>query len=82
VNQERPGRNRKQPTFGWASLTDTERSVADLVAQGLTNREAASRLFLSHHTVEYHLRSIFRKMDVNSRVQVAALVVERAMIPS
>jgi DNA-binding CsgD family transcriptional regulator len=62
------------PTFGWGSLTGTERSVIDLVAQGLTNREAGERLFLSHHTVGYHLRSIFSKLDVHSRVELARLV--------
>jgi DNA-binding CsgD family transcriptional regulator len=42
--------------------------VARLVAQGLTNREAAQRLFVSHHTVSGHLRSVFTKLGVNSRV--------------
>lgn len=82
VNQERPVTNRKRPMFGWASMTDTERRVAELVAHGLSNREAASRLFLSRHTVDYHLRSIFRKIGVDSRVQLATLVLERAMSPS
>ena len=63
-------------TFGWESLTDTERSVMELVSQGLTNREAAERLFLSHHTVGFHLRSIYRKLDVNSRVDLTRLALE------
>ena len=82
VNQERPVTNRVRPTFGWASMTETERRVAELVAHGLSNREAASRLFLSRHTVDYHLRSIFRKIGVDSRVQLAALFLEKAMSPS
>ena len=64
----------RHPTFGWESLTGTEHSVIELVAQGLTNREAAERLFLSHHTVGYHLRSIFWKLGVHSRVELARLV--------
>jgi DNA-binding CsgD family transcriptional regulator len=64
-----------RPTFGWPSLTESEWALADLVAQGLTNRQAAARLFLSHHTVDTHLRHIFRKLDINSRVELAALVV-------
>ncbi|MGZ0153602.1 LuxR C-terminal-related transcriptional regulator [Kribbella sp. WER1] len=56
-----------------ARLTDTERSVAELVAAGLTNRETAARLFISPHTVDYHLRHIFRKLDIASRVQLARL---------
>jgi DNA-binding CsgD family transcriptional regulator len=63
-------------TLGWGSLTDTERSVAELVAQGLTNREAGERLFLSRHTVGFHLRSIFRKLGTSSRVVLARLAVE------
>ena len=60
---------------GWTSLTDTERSVAHVVAEGLTNREAAERLFLSPHTVDFHLRSIFRKLGTNSRVHLTRLVI-------
>jgi len=61
---------------GWESLTGAERRVAELVAQGLTNREAGERLFLSHHTVGFHLRSIFRKLGTNTRVELARLAVE------
>jgi DNA-binding CsgD family transcriptional regulator len=57
-----------RPTSGWGSLTDSELAVARLVAQGLTNREVAQRLFVSHHTVSGHLRSIFTRLGVNSRV--------------
>jgi DNA-binding CsgD family transcriptional regulator len=67
-----------RPDFGWASLTDTERRIADLVAQGLSNREVASQLFLSAHTVAFHLRHIFWKLDISSRVQLARMVAEQA----
>jgi len=63
---------------GWATLTDTERAVADLVAEGLTNREAANRVFLSPHTVSFHLRKVFRKLGIRSRVELARLAVQRA----
>jgi DNA-binding CsgD family transcriptional regulator len=66
-----------RPAFGWDSLTDTERRIVDLVAQGLSNREAASQMFLSRHTVSFHLRSIFRKLDVTSRVQLARVAADR-----
>ena len=69
-------RVRGSATFGWKSLTDTERSVIELVSLGLTNREAAERLFLSHHTVGFHLRSIYRKLDVSSRVDLTRLTLE------
>ena len=67
-----------RPTSGWGSLTDTERQVADLVAQGLSNREVASRLFLSSHTVAFHLRHVFWKLGVSSRVLLARLAAEEA----
>jgi len=52
-------------------LTRAERSVAELVAQGLTNAQVAERLFLSQHTVAFHLRTIFRKLGLKSRVELA-----------
>jgi DNA-binding CsgD family transcriptional regulator len=66
-----------RPVCCWGSLTDTERRVAALVAEGLTNREVAERMFLSRHTVDFHLRQIFRKLDVNSRVDLTRLAFER-----
>jgi DNA-binding CsgD family transcriptional regulator len=56
--------------IGWGSLTDTERTITDLVAQGLSNRQVASRVFLSTHTVAFHLRHVFWKLGVTSRVQL------------
>lgn len=60
-----------RPASGWASLTDTERRVADLVAQGLTNRQVATQMFLSSHTVGFHLRQIYRKLRLRSRIDLA-----------
>lgn len=68
-----------RPTFGWGSLTDTERAVMELVTDGFTNQEAAERLFMSRHTVGSHLRSIFRKLDVGSRVDLTRLVMARSI---
>lgn len=62
-----------RPPFGWQSLTDTELRVVDLVVEGLTNRQAAARLYLSPHTVAFHLRQVFRKLEIRSRVQLARL---------
>jgi DNA-binding CsgD family transcriptional regulator len=50
--------------------------VAEAVGAGLTNAQAARRLFVSPHTVDYHLRQIFLKLDINSRVQLAALLTQ------
>jgi DNA-binding CsgD family transcriptional regulator len=52
-------------------LTASERSVAELAALGHTNREIADRLVLSVRTVESHLASAYRKLDIRSRVQLA-----------
>jgi DNA-binding CsgD family transcriptional regulator len=57
-------------------VTDAERSVIDLVTRGLTNREAGLRLFLSPHTVDFHLRAIFRKLDVRTRVELTRVALE------
>ncbi|HEX3621901.1 MAG TPA: LuxR C-terminal-related transcriptional regulator [Acidimicrobiales bacterium] len=67
-----------RPLSGWASLTDVEQRVAELVAEGLTNVQVARRVFLSRHTVDSHLRQIFRKLDVGSRVELTRLVIEQA----
>lgn len=75
------GRRRRRPIEGWDSLTDTERRVAELVAEGLTNQEAGGRLFVSRHTVDFHLRQIFRKLGITSRVELAGVVHERATDP-
>jgi ATP/maltotriose-dependent transcriptional regulator MalT len=57
-----------------AGLTPAEAPVARLVAQGLTNRQIAKELGISPHTVDSHLRHIFTKLDVNSRVAVTRIV--------
>jgi DNA-binding CsgD family transcriptional regulator len=62
---------------GLASLSKREREVADLVTERKTNKQIAAELFLSEKTVESHLRNIFFKLGVPSRVEVARTV-ERA----
>ncbi|AYN38266.1 LuxR family transcriptional regulator [Streptomyces dangxiongensis] len=78
----RPARGRTRVS----RLTDTEFAVAELVSQGLTNGRVGSQLYISPHTVAFHLKKIFRKLDVTSRVELARswnriLVEERADSP-
>jgi predicted ATPase/DNA-binding CsgD family transcriptional regulator len=61
------------PVGRWDLLTAREREVAGLVAEGLTNRDIAARLFVSKRTVDAHLEHILSKLGYSSRVQVAAL---------
>jgi DNA-binding CsgD family transcriptional regulator len=65
------------PGSGWDSLTEQEAKVAQLVAQGLRNPQVAEKLFLSRHTVDFHLRQVFRKLGIRSRVDLARLYVDR-----
>ncbi len=55
-------------------LTPQELQVALTIARGLTNREAAARLFLSPKTIEFHLRNIYRKLGIRSRTELVRIV--------
>ncbi len=58
-------------------LTAQELQIAQFVAQGLSNREVAAQLFLSPRTIDFHLRNVFRKLGIASRVQLARLELDR-----
>jgi DNA-binding CsgD family transcriptional regulator len=61
----------------WPELTDSETIVARLVAQGMTNRQIAEQLFVSPHTVNSHVRHIFTKLTIRSRVELIRIAVDR-----
>ena len=61
---------------GIESLTPSERRVAELAAEGPTNREIAQALFVTPRTIEVHLRSVYRKLEIDSRSQLAAALGE------
>ena len=63
--------NAKRATNGPASLTKTESVVVQLVADGLTNRDIARRLYVSHRTVDSHVSHALAKLGVTTRVQLA-----------
>ncbi|MEY2437181.1 MAG: hypothetical protein QOF97_2017, partial [Acidimicrobiaceae bacterium] len=73
----RPRSQRTSARTGWDSLTPTEIAVVRLVAEGMTNPEIGRRLFISHHTVGTHLKHVFGKLGVSSRVELAAQAVRR-----
>ena len=74
--RRRHWRHADRPISGWGSLTEGELRVAQLVAEGLTNPQIGERSFVSRHTVDFHLRQIFRKLDISSRVDLTRLVME------
>ena len=57
---------------GWDSLTPTESDVVRLTVAGLTNREIGERLFISRRTVQTHLSHVFTKLEISTRVELAA----------
>ena len=61
---------RKRPHTGWASLTPTEHDVVQLVSEGLSNKDIATRLFVSPRTVQAHLTHVYAKLGLASRVQL------------
>jgi DNA-binding CsgD family transcriptional regulator len=65
----RPRRDRRLLS-GRESLTSSEDRVAALAAEGLTNREIAQRQFVTVKAVEWHLRNVYRKLEVSSREEL------------
>jgi DNA-binding CsgD family transcriptional regulator len=65
--------SRKRASGMAGELTPQERHVAELVRQGLSNRDVAAQLFLSPRTIDFHLRNVFTKLGVSSRAELAAL---------
>lgn len=68
---------RKRPSFGWESLTPTERDVVELVGQGLRNKDVADKLLMSPATVKTHLTHVFAKLGMSRRGQLIAAVADR-----
>ncbi|MCZ9338348.1 helix-turn-helix transcriptional regulator, partial [Streptomyces sp. TRM76130] len=67
-------RRQPAPARTAEALTDMEHTIAGLVAKGLTNRQVAQHVHLSPHTVNYHLRRIYGKLGIHSRVALARYV--------
>jgi DNA-binding CsgD family transcriptional regulator len=67
----------REPATGVEALTPSEVRVAELAAEGLTNREVAQSLFVSEKTVETHLGRVYRKLDIKSRHALPGALAER-----
>ncbi|MBH0779266.1 response regulator transcription factor [Nocardia bovistercoris] len=57
-----------------SDLTDREREIAVLVGRGLTNRQVARQVGLTDHTVNFHLRKVYRKLEISSRAQLGQII--------
>jgi DNA-binding CsgD family transcriptional regulator len=66
-----PHAKHRRARSGWDSLTQTEVKIAAFVEEGLSNPEIAARLMLSRRTVATHVSHILKKLDVNSRIDIA-----------
>jgi DNA-binding CsgD family transcriptional regulator len=68
---KRAGRQPDPAAALWPELSASEVAVVQLVIQGATDREVAQRLYISAHTVNSHLRHVFAKLGIRSRVELA-----------
>jgi DNA-binding CsgD family transcriptional regulator/tetratricopeptide (TPR) repeat protein len=76
-----PRTKHRQARSGWDSLTPTEIKVTALVAEGMSNPEIAAKLFLSRRTVATHVSHVLKKLDVNSRTDIAREAALRNLPP-
>lgn len=72
---------RSRTSFGWSSLTPTETNVAELAAQGLTNAQIGDQLIMGRETVKSHIASIYRKLTLKNRAELAAAMARRQQTP-
>jgi DNA-binding CsgD family transcriptional regulator len=69
-------RPRRAAVTGLEALTASERRVAEMAAEGLTNREIAQALFVTEKTIEWHLGQAYRKLEIRSRSELPSVLRE------
>ena len=74
------GRPRRIVLSGIDSLTASERRVAELASQGLSNREIAQTLFVTNRTVEGHLTNVYRKLRLDSRADLVRWALKEGLL--
>jgi DNA-binding CsgD family transcriptional regulator len=74
-------RPRRIALSGVESLTPSERRVAEMAAEGRTNREIAQALFVTPKTIEVHLSSVYRKLGINSRSHLSRELAKPGPVP-
>lgn len=70
----------KQPEERNGELSDREKDVLRLVAEGMTNRDIGGRLNLSENTIKYHLKNIMQKLHLKNRAQAVAFALQSGML--
>jgi DNA-binding NarL/FixJ family response regulator len=70
----------RSPNRGRETLSERERQVLRLVADGLSNKQIARELTLSERTIKFHVASLFRKLGADNRAQAVALAVQRGLL--
>ncbi|NWH03537.1 response regulator transcription factor [Desulfobacter latus] len=74
------GRRKLKKTTAWDSLTQREREVLKLVAEGYTSKEAAGFLYISPKTVERHRSNIMNKLDLHNVSELTAFAIEKGLV--
>ena len=68
-----------QPDDGLRGLTTREREILKLIAQGKSNQDISTELFISEHTVKTHISNLFRKLGITDRVQAVLYAIDRGV---
>jgi DNA-binding NarL/FixJ family response regulator len=80
INDTRDGRKSLKSSISWDRLSQREREILKMIANGYRNKDIADRLAISHKTVEKHRSSLMKKLDLHSSSSITAYAIERGLI--